>query len=204
MPPVPVQQLDHDLGLDRVRQRVPLHDRHVLRVRVVQRDGAARQRLLEGHGAVAPCLDGDLARRGFVAEQGFHDQLALLLEAREQRGVLAVCGWEMRCRVLESNARGEVLVLGRELLEGQEGGGVGASYGPGALARGLVLRLCGGEERGVVEYGILVRPCLVRKVEGHSIDRVVLEVGSDTWGVELNGYVCGLENVFRANAAKQE
>lgn len=57
-------------------------------------------------------------RRGFVVEQAFHDEVAPLLEAGEEGRILGVCGWEIRCVVLARDARGEVLVLGGELLEG--------------------------------------------------------------------------------------
>jgi hypothetical protein len=41
-----------------------------------------------GDGTVALCLDRDLARRGFVAEQAFHDEVALFLKPARRVGFL--------------------------------------------------------------------------------------------------------------------
>jgi hypothetical protein len=59
-------------------------------------------------------------------------------------------------------------LVSRELLKGQEGGGIKASYGLKALARGFVLHLYSGEGRGVIEDGVLVGLGLVYKVNKHS------------------------------------
>lgn len=194
---------DH-LSVERVLDRVVLHDGVALGVGRVERDGAAGEGLLEGGGEGAGAAgEGELGDGGVVAAVLLGQEATLLEETAEEVGVL-VDGGQEGAGVLLADARGDGLGLrgAGDLGEGQEGDTVAAASGVNAGLLGLVLSPSGGVIGGVNVEGIGVGHGLVADIPGHEDDGMILEVGADRGEVELGGDLGGLDDGLGANTGE--
>lgn len=194
---------DH-LSVERVLDRVVLHDGVVLGVSRVERDGAAGEGLLEGGGEGAGAAgEGELGDGGVVAAVLLGEEATLLEETAEEVGVL-VDGGQEGGGVLLADARGDGLGLGGagDLGKGEEGDTVAAATSVDAGLLGLVLGPGGGVVGGIDVEGVGVGHGLVADVPGHVDDGVVLEVCANGGEVELGNDLGGLDDGLGANTGE--
>jgi hypothetical protein len=175
---VELRQSDHDVGVNGVLEGVPLHDGVGGRVRVVERDGATRQRLVVRYAGETDGLDNNLADSGVALGELVSEDLALLHETGHELLVRGIAGGQEVGGNLRTELGDSLREASVKLLQSHEDEAVGFPNGVRAGAILLVLLVSGLVEGGIGVERVLILWVHVLEVEVHVVGDMVLEVGA--------------------------